>query len=272
MNYEHFTSFTLTDPKTGKTKSLTNDFGGVIVNTSDEFYERECMPQINFTTVKNDFIDGEIFIDSHYGTRLIELEVFFSEENGGGDLYELKKWLSKKYQQLFRWEDDWENLGIYAIESGNWKSQVYYNKKFYGKISLKFLCHNPYYFKVNERDIKINQGNSLVLNQEYIVKSKGNCDSYPLIKIIPTTSTVVLTWNDLTITLTNLTTGSPIFLDCKKCICYEVINNVNTSAIGKFVSNDFYDFPIINCEESNIIKLISGGILEMIIKPNTLFI
>jgi phage-related protein len=239
------------------------------MNTNDEFYERECMPQINFTTAKNDFIDGEIFIDAHYGTRLIEVEVFFSEENGGGDLYELKKWLGKKYQQLFRWEDDWEDLGIYAIENGNWKSQVYYTKKFYGKLSLKFLCHNPYYFKLKDRNITFT---NMIINQEYIVKSKGNCNSYPLIKITPNSSAVVFSWNDLIISLNNLTTGSPIFLDCKKYICYEVVDNANISALSKFNSNDSYDFPEIDCEEKNIIKLTSGSISEMIIYPNTIFI
>lgn len=266
MQYQHHTSFNLTDPKTGKTKNLTNDFGGIIINVNDEVYERECMPQINFITVKNDFMDGELFMDAKYGIRVIDLEIFFSEELGGGDLFELKKWLGKQYRQLFTWDDDWEDLGIYVIESGNWKSQVYYTKKFFGKISLKFVAHNPYYFKIKDRDIIFN---SLVLNQEYIAKSKGNVNSYPLIKITPTTSTVVFTWNDLIVTLNNLTTGSSIFIDCKKCTCYEVINNIKTSSMSKFTSNDVWDFPIIDCEDRNIIKLISGGISEMIVYPNT---
>jgi hypothetical protein len=269
MEYKHHNSFNLTDPKTGITKNLTDDFGGIIINTNEEVYERECMPQINFITVKNDFTDGELFVDAHYGIRTIDMTVLFSEELGGGDLFELKRWLGKKYQQIFNWDEDLENLGIYAIESGNWQSQVYYTKKFYGKINLKFICHNPYYFKLKDRDITFT---NMILNQDYVVKNNGNSNSYPLIKITPSTTTVVFKWNDLIITLSNLTIGNHIYLDCKKCVCYEVINNIKTLATTKFYSNEFYDFPEIDVDNKNILTVTNGSVAEMIITPNTLVI
>ena len=82
-DYQHYNSFNLTDPKTGKTKNLTTDFGGIIINTNDEVYERECMPQINFITDKNDMRDGEIFLGATYGTRVIDITCFFED----GDLF-----------------------------------------------------------------------------------------------------------------------------------------------------------------------------------------
>lgn len=267
MNYTHFNSFNLTDPKTGKTKNITTDFGGIIINTSDEVYERECMPQMNFITVKNDFMDGELYMDAHYGVREISMTILLNED--GSDLFEFKKWIGKKRQQLFQWDEDREEKGIYVILNKQLQSQVYYNKQFFCKFELSFIAHNPYYFKLKDRNIIFD---NLVIGQDYIVRSKGNVNSYPLIKITPATSTVVFTWNDLTITLNNLTTGSPIFLDCKKCTCYEVINDIKISALSKFASNNTWDFPIINCEDKNIIKLTSGGISEMIITPNTLII
>lgn len=269
IDYTHFNSFNLTDPKTGKTKNLTDDFGGIIINTNEEVYERECMPQINSITAKNDFMDGEIFLDSHYGTRVIDVTCLFSEENGGADLFELKKWIGKKYQQIFNWDDDLEDKAIYAIGNGDFKSQVYYGKKFFGKIDLKFVCHSPYYFLLKDRDVKVNQGNSLVINTNYIVKSKGNCDSYPLIKIIPSTTTISFKWNDLTITLSNLTINNPIYLDCGKSRCYEMSNNIKVFTINKYSSNYTYDFPKILCDNTNNIKLLSGGINSMTITPNT---
>lgn len=53
-SYQHFTNFNLTDPRTGKTKNLYDDFGGIIINTNETYYERECMPQVNFITDKKD--------------------------------------------------------------------------------------------------------------------------------------------------------------------------------------------------------------------------
>ena len=141
IDYQHFNSFNLTDPKTGKTKNLTDDYGGIIINISDEVYERECMPSIDFITDKNDMLDGELFIKAKYQVREISMTCLFSEENGGADLFELKRWLGKKYQQLFEWDNDDEMKGIYTICSGNFKTQAYYGKKFYGKIEdVKHKC------------------------------------------------------------------------------------------------------------------------------------
>ncbi|MVX64653.1 hypothetical protein GKZ28_13215 [Clostridium chromiireducens] len=221
------------------------------------------MPQMNFITDKNDLRDGEIFIDAHYGVREIEMTVLFDET--GADLFELKKWLGKKHQQIFNWDDDWDEKAIFAIENGNWKSQVYYGKPFYGRINLKFICHNPYYFKLKDRDITFA---NMVLNQDYAVKSKGNSDSLPLIKITPNTTKVVFKWNDLTITLNNLTINNPIYLDCEKCQCYEMSNNIKTFTISKFTSNYAYEFPILLCDARNTLKVIEGS-ASFVISPCT---
>jgi hypothetical protein len=265
MDYQHHNSFNLTDPKTGKTKNLTTDFGGIIINTNEEVYEKECMPQLNFTTDKNDMRDGEIFLNATYGIREIPMTVLFSEELGGGDLFELKKWLGKKYQQIFNWDEDLEEKEILAIESGGWKSQVYYTKHFFGKIDLKFICHYPYYSRIKDRDITFT---NLVIGENYKVKSKGNSDSYPLIKIISTTPSIVFQWNDLTITLNYLTTN-PIYLDCEKNICYEIINGVKVLVTSKFSSTDYMDFPEIFADDDNYVKLLSGTVSSMTVSPNT---
>lgn len=265
IDYQHFNSFNLTDPKTGITKNLTDDFGGIIININDDTYDRECMPQQNFITEKNDMIDGELFINSHYGVRIIDVTCLFSEENGGADLFELKRWLGKKKQQLFTWDLDDEDKGIYAIEQGGWQSQVYYGKKFYGKITFKFVCHNPYYFNMKDRKITYT---NLVIGTDYVIRYRGNSDSLPLIKIVAGSPSINFRWNDLNITLSNLT-NNPIYLDSEINNAYEMVNGFKSLVTYKYKSTEFIDFPEIMSEGRNSLTLLSGIVNSIEISPNT---
>lgn len=266
IDYQHFTNFSLTDIRTGKTKNLTEDFGGIIINTNETFYERECMPQQNFITDKNNTRDGEIFIKSTYGVRTLDMTCLFSEELGGGDLFELKQCLGKKYQQIFEWENESNNLGIYVIENGGWKSQVYYQRQFYGQIELKFIAHNPYYFIKNERDITFS---GLNIGDSKNIKCRGNCDSYPLLKITPTSTLISFKWNDLTVTLSNLTIGQTYYLNCELCQCYYFNNNIKVLSGNNYQSNQYIDYPKIDCEMQNTLNMISGTVSSFVIQLNS---
>lgn len=265
MDYQHYNSFNLTDPRTGKTKNLTDDFGGIIINTSDETYERECMPQMSFITDKNDTRDGEIFIKANYGVRVIDMVCFFSEELGGGDLFELKRWLGKQYQQIFSWDGDDEEKAIFAILSNKLDSQVYYQKKFYGKLNLTFTCHNPYYFVNKKEDIPFN---NMTVGISKNIRCAGNVDSYPLLKITPSTTSISFNWNGLIVTLNNLTTGTTYYLDCEKCQCYYMVNNIKTLCSDKFQSTKFIDYPSIDCNTTNNLVVLNGS-FSININPRT---
>lgn len=268
MDYQHFNTFNLYDPITGKTKNSLDDFGGIIINTSDETYDRECMPQINFITDKNDTRDGEIFIRATRGIRNIDnLTMLFSEENGGGDLFELKKWLGKTYQQWFTWDGDDEEKGIWVVEEGNWKSQVYYNRKFYGKIQLKFVAHDPYYYKTDEKDVSFT---NLTTGYSSNVRCAGNCDSYPIIKITPSTTTLSFKWNNLNITLSNLTIGQTYYLDCELCQCYYISNGIKILApYGTYNSDKYIQYPEILCEGINTFTIMNGSASSLNIQLNS---
>lgn len=269
MDYQHYNTFNLYDPKTGKTKNSLDDYGGIIINTNEEYYERECMPQFNFTTDKNDTRDGEIFIRATRSPRNLDnLEMFFTEENGGGDLDELKKWLGKPYQQWFSWDGDDRDVGIWAIIDGGFKSQVYYGKKFFGKIPLKFIAHDPYYYKTRENDIVFP---NLPVGSSKNIGYLGNTNGYPVIKITATTTTVKFKWNDLVVNLNSLTTN-PIYLDCKKCQCYEMVNGIKVLTSSKYYSTKYIDFPELECDLPNSLNILEGNIVEFRITPNTRFI
>ena len=264
-SYQHFTNFNLADPRTGKTKNLYDDFGGIIINTNETYYERECLPQLNFITDKNDTRDGEIFIKANYGVRVIDMEVFFQETLGGDDLFELKRYLGKKYQQIFSWDGDDEEKSIMVISSGNFKSQVYYQKEFNGQLSLSFTAHNPYYFINNEKNITFN---NLVIGDSKNIRCAGNVDSYPLLKIIPNTTTVTFNWNGLLVILSNLTIGTEYYLDCELCQCYYMSSGIKVLCSDKYKSTKFIDYPSIDCEMKNTFTVINGS-FTIVINPRT---
>jgi phage-related protein len=273
MDYQHYNTFNLTDPITGKTKNIYDDFGGLIINTNETYYERECVPQVNFITDKNDTRDGEIFINAYYGTRVIEMTCFFSEEQGGGDLFELKRWLYKsrdgrRHRQWFEWEGDDENKHILVYESGGFQSKAYYQKKFYGELTFKFIAHNSFYSIKDEKDIVFN---NLVTNNITNIRCAGNSESFPLIKITPngTQSIIQFQWNDLLITLSNV--DKPIYLDCELNQTYEYVNGILTPVNTKYSSTKYIDYPYItsDADEKNILKILNGNISEFRISPRS---
>lgn len=212
------------------------------------------MPQMSFITDKNDTRDGEIFIKANYGTRVIDMTVFL--QNEGSDLFEFKRWIGKKYQQLFEWDDDDEEKAIWAILSNKLESKVYYQKDFYARFDLSFTCHNPYYFINKKEEITFN---NLVIGNSKNIRCAGNCDSYPLLKITPigTQSVIQFKWNDLVVTLNNV--DKDLYIDSEKNYCYEIINGIQVLATRKCNTNVWSDVPIIDCETTNSITVLQGN-------------
>lgn len=263
MEYEHHNSFSLTDPKTRKCMDLNEDFGGVIINTNETTYDRECMPQMNIITDKNDNQDGETFIDAKYGTRIIDMTIFLQDE--GNDLSRLKMWLNKPHQQWFEWEHDW-GLGLYVIETGGWKSQVFYGKKFNGKIDLKFIAHSPFYtFRKGKEYPRIYSNPKI--NEPNRMGTIANVKSFPIIKITPngTQATIQFKWNEnLIVTLNNV--DKPIYLDTQKETCYEMNGSILIPTPLKFYSDVYYHYPYIDPDISNYFTILQGDLLEVSIE------
>lgn len=263
--YQHFLDFKLTDPLTGNSKCLS-DFGGIIINPDNNAYNKNLLPDPNHITDKDDMRDGEIYLSTTYGTRLIEITCFFSEEMGGGNLFELNKWLGKKRQQVFEWVGDDEHKEIDVIYNKGFDVDIFYTEKFYGQIDITFIAHNPYYRIKNEYPYKFS---SVQLNTPYYIRPKGNTDSFPLIKITPngTQSKIKFTWNDLNIELKNV--DKEIYIDCESGMCYEIINGKKFMVFTKFKSDEYYSFPEINSENMTQFIVTEGNITELLIQPNT---
>lgn len=108
--YQYFNDFTLFNPKTGKTKSLS-DFGGIIYNNDNSKLTKNLLPEPNHIVEKNENIDGERYVKTTYGTRIIEIPCFFNGENAC-DLDELNMWLGTKHQQTLSFEGDYKEIDV----------------------------------------------------------------------------------------------------------------------------------------------------------------
>lgn len=255
-DYQHFLSFTLKNPITGKTQSLMNDWDGTIINSQGgDTYNRECMPDMEDLVDKCDTKDGSIYIDSTVQPRIISMTVFFKKTDG--DLTRFKEWVGKKYEQEFMWEDDDENKYIKVKLHKGFESQVYYGgKDFNGKFDLEFIAYDPYYRIKAE---KILEFNDIQINKRYNVRSRGNVDCYPILYITPKTNNIVINWNGMDIKLSNLTINREYIMNCEDEEFYYLDNNGNRiNCISNFESNKHYDFPVMRNELKNSFCLKSG--------------
>lgn len=261
--YQYYNDFTLTNTKNGNVKALS-DFGGQIYNPNNDKLSKNLLPELNHIVDKNYNLDGERYIKSTYGTRIIEVPCFFQEIKGAGDLDDLNKWLGSKHQQVFSWIDDYKEIDV--IYQKSLDMDIFYGKEFNSVVTLNFIAHDPYWRLKNERPIKYK---NLVLNTALTIPCKGNSNSYPLIKVIPngTQPKIRFKWNNLEIKLSNI--DKEFYIDCTKKRCYEYVNGIITPTLVKFKSDAYFQFPFIDYEIKNSFTLLEGNISELSIQLNT---
>lgn len=264
-DYQYYEGFILTDKQTGQTRRLS-DFGGTIYNPNSDGVTRNLLPEPTHITDKNENQDGERYVKTLYGTRSIEIPVVFSEKDGGGELFELNKWLGKKRQQVFAWEDDAECKEIDVIYQKGFDMDILYGEKFYGLVTLNFIAHNPYWRIRNEKPVIYR---NLVAGNVFDIKNKGNSDCFPLIKVVPngTQASIKIQWNNTLVALTNI--DKPFYIDCERERCYEMNGAIQVVSLSKYHSDKFYSFPYLYTDLRNKITIVEGNISELTIQPKT---
>lgn len=262
-DFQYYDDFKLTDKETGVEKKLS-DFGGIVYNPDSDALTRNLLPDPEHITDRNDNQDGERYIKTKYGTRIIEVPVYFNSEMGGGDLTELNKWLGKKKQRVFQWVDDEEKKEIDVIYKEGIDIDILYGEKFNGLTTLSFIAHNPYWRIKDEKPIIYND---LTEGNEFKFRDKGNSDCFPLLEVVPRTSDIELVWNEITIKLTGL--DKPFYIDCEKERCYEIIDGVNKLNLSKYSSDEYYSFPYIKTDLANTVRVKKGNISKLKITRNS---
>ena len=272
--YIHYKDFTLQKPITGKSETLS-DLGGIVINTDTSVYERECMPEVSSVTDSSTMRDGEIYVNSKVGSRVIEFTVFFSMDRGwSGSTEEIKGWLfgNRGYQKL-SFPDDFDNKEIWVAYNGEALSQMYYGseKHLNCKMKLKFIAYDPYW-NIKQREFVCSEenGTQLEIDKGVTTRTLGNCDCYPLITIIPNTSKVHFKWNELDVKITNLKKNEPYYIDCENEYTY-ILDDDGTKILSlkNFKTNDYWDFPIVRYGMKNLITLKEGSIKTFIVSHNS---
>lgn len=263
-DYFHPISFTLTDKETGETVSLKRDFNGQIYNTNNDTFTTNQLPNPNHITDKNENCDGERYIDTKYGVRPLDIPVFFHEDNTLG-LFELKEWIGDKSQKIFQYEGDPTHKCIDVIYNKELDLETFYGKEFNSKTTISFIAHNPFWYIRNETPLTYRR---IEQNKKILIECRGNTDCSPLIKITPngTQAKIRFMWNDLEIILENV--DKPLYLNCEKQRCYEIINNKPEKALFKYKVKNF-EYPKLKHKIKNYFTLLEGKLTELYIEPNT---
>lgn len=260
---QYFDDFKLIDKETGVERKLS-DFGGIVYNPNKESFSRNLLPDPNHITSKDENSDGEQYVKTVYGTRIIEVPVYFSEDLGGGELFELNRWIGKKKQQIFQWVDDEERKEIDVVYKEGFDMDVLFGEKFNGLATFSFIAHNPYWRIRDERPLIYK---NLHEGQEILINNKGNDECFPLFEIESNGKELIFELNGLEVSLKEL--DKPFNIDCENERCYEVVDGVMKQNIYKYKSDKYNSFPSLQVEKRNILKIKKGSISKLKIKLNT---
>lgn len=243
-----------------------SDMNGTIINTEDTKKKENQLPDIEHSTDKDSVNNGERYIQSRYQPRIIDnISVIFES---GTDMALVRAWLGKKEQQVFYWRNDDEHKEIDVIYNKAIDLGAYYgNNDYVGDMeNISFIAYDPLWRIQNEYERKFT---SPVIGTEYFVKSNGNVESSPIIRIkVPSTqSTIKLLWNDLTITLTNVL--SEIYINSEDGEVYEYLSGEKDYQMNKYSSNNNWDMPILLPFVKNTFKVLQGNVLEIGVTLNS---
>lgn len=236
-----------------------SDFGGVIKNNDGWEIKHGVTTTKATLPIPN---KGELLFGYSYNARIIPVSIYIDEDI---DIDEFYGWLLNG-EQTFSYVDDGRE--IQAILDNEIDIKAYFDNNFKCTLDLSFIAYDPYWRITNEKKIL---KTSIVLNTPISFKSKGNVESYPLIRIKPngTQSKIRFKWNGQIIALTNIT--KDFYIDSEQEECYEMNLGSKVIASSKFYSTEYYDYPIFKVGK-NTFELIEGSILELEILPNTRFI
>lgn len=235
-----------------------SDFGGVICN--DDGWRVELTPSMEYITEKAALKDGEFFFGSRLNPRVIQRKVYFEDEV---DVDKLTAWLTKGEPQPFSFVGDTKVIDV--VYDGFLEMECYDSDGFKGLMDLSFIAHDPYYRINNEKPVIINP----IKDEFYTFKSRGNVDSYPLIKITPASpqSEIRFQWNGVVNTIKDV--NKAIYLDCENEDLYEITDGVKLMTSDKYVNNDYWEFPFVKPFIKNTFQLIKGNVSEVEIKINS---
>lgn len=244
------------------TKKLS-DFGGIIYNAGENVIN--LLPNMTHITESMNSIDGEIYYGAKYEPRTIEVPCYFE---GDVDLDELKSWLCSKEEQDFNYIGDDKKISV--VYASQLDMTAYYNNPFQGTMTITFIAYNPFWKPINDDLFSLFFMNT---NSSVILTGGGNVKNKPLIEVRPkynNQAKIRLKFGDYIIVLQNLV--KPIFIDCENEEVYELQAGTRVTAMNKFYTTDFYDFPYLEPNKQTEIKLLEGAVDRVLVTRNARWI
>lgn len=250
-----------TDFKLGNKK--LSDFNGIIYNAGENVIN--ILPNMTHITESTNSLDGEIYYGAKYEPRTIEIPCYFE---GDVDLDDLKAWLNPKEEQEFYYIGDTKKISV--VYASQIDMDAYYNNPFQGKMTITLIAYDPFWKSITPDVFTLN---FMSTGQSAFITGAGNVDNKPLIEVKPkfnSQAKVRIKFDDMIIILKNLT--KPIYIDCENEEVYELQAGTRVTAMDKFTSTDFYDFPHFKPKKVSEIKLLEGSVESIVVNRNARWI
>ena len=237
-----------------------SDFGGIIYN--EDGWKISNGLTSNKITAKLGNHDGELYLGQSYNPRTITIPIFIQNDI---DIDEFYAWLLNGEQEL---EFEYSGRKINAVLDNQIDITSYYDGDYKGLSTLSFIAYNPYWRPIQDTYTTIS---SPKVNDTKLIKTESNVDSYPIIKITPSTlSRIKFSINDeiVELNLTNNNVGKEITIDCENEEIYDIRFEQKYNLFNIYHSTEYYDFPSLKPYVANKFKFLEGNVSEIKIYHN----
>lgn len=150
--------------------------------------------------------------------------------------------------KLYTSDDTTKCYEASVLEEVRWTRDMV-GGKFYDVADIIFTCQ-PYMREVTESSIAITGGTNDILNL-------GNVTAYPLIKVTGSGNCTFTFSNTGTVTLTGVTSGTPVYIDCENGYVY-----TEAGGLAATMSGEFPEIPV-----DGVTVTIGGGTTRLDITP-----
>jgi phage-related protein len=164
-----------------------SDFDGIIAG-SNGLSPFSIVPSKEIKTTKILGRHGELACAATYNPRTFEIPVVFLDLSR---IREIASWLNVLEPTGFFYEEDGVKIDV-MFDSAIDVEHGIIEGKMGGEISLKFIAHNPFFYKISETPLKF----SAPFSSSVKFNNDGNFNSYPQIKIVGT-GDIIMNINDV---------------------------------------------------------------------------
>ena len=122
-----------------------SDFDGCVGSSEGGFKNYSILPSRSYVTERPLNSDVTMVFASSLEPRVFEVPIFF-EQFHDGDLRAIASWLDSPTPSKFQWVNDTIYINA-CLDSQDFNAQSFSGQD--GQMSLKFICHDPFYYDVN---------------------------------------------------------------------------------------------------------------------------